>query len=214
LIVAAPKSLLRHPRCRSPLAEFDDVPDDHGIVGVRFKRLIMDDTGASPKSRAFSPPQEPEYKRIVFCSGKVFYELHAERERRLKEAAGGGGEGGGEAGATTATPEVAIVRVEQLAPFPFDLVRRELKRYPNAEVFWAQEEPMNMGAYFHVQPRLISCMRAEGRDEGAAAADGRIKYAGRPPSASTATGFGEVHAQEQARLVSDALDLSFEGTTF
>lgn len=198
MIVAAPKSLLRHPKCRSPLAEFDDVPDDHGIVGVRFKRLIMDDAGLTPKSRAFSPPQEPEYKRIVFCSGKVYYELHAERERR------------GEA----ATKEVALVRVEQLAPFPFDLVRRELRRYPNAEVFWAQEEPMNMGAYFHVQPRLISCMRAEGRDEGQAAADGRIKYAGRPPSASTATGFGEVHAQEQAQLMSEALDLSFEGTTF
>jgi len=360
LIVAAPKSLLRHPKCRSPLAEFDDVPDDHvsreggrggraggglgfasslsrrrfvraakkrkaggskrrgrrvqrtkrdsipskraahvnnpqpttttttkitnppkpkpkpkpnqkkpkktkhtheqGIVGVRFKRVIMDDSGLSPKSRAFTPPQEPGFKRIVFCSGKVFYELHAERERRraapaaaaeaaaAAEGGGGEGSGGGDGdalakaeAAAAAAAEVAIVRVEQLAPFPFDLVRRELRRYPNAEVLWAQEEPMNMGAFFHVQPRFISSMRAEGRlssggasggsggggggvgggggagagvaggEEAALAAEGRIKYAGRAAAASTATGFGEVHAQEQARLVTNALDLAFDG---
>lgn len=212
--MAAPKSLLRHPKCRSPLAEFDDVPDDHGIVGVRFKRLIMDDAGLSPKSRAYSPPVEPEVRRIVFCSGKVYYELHAERERR-KAGGGDGAAAGSGGGGAEAAGGVAIVRVEQLAPFPFDLVRRELRRYPNAEVLWSQEEPMNMGAYFHVQPRLVGCMRAEGRGEGrlGAAGGGRVRYAGRPPSASTATGFGEVHAQEQARLVSQALDLEFDGTT-
>lgn len=64
---------------------------------------------------------------------QVFYELHAERERQGKQN------------------EAAIVRLEQLAPFPFDLVCRELYRYPNAEPLWCQEEPMNMGAYFHVQ---------------------------------------------------------------
>lgn len=64
---------------------------------------------------------------------------------------------------------------------------------------------MNMGAYFHVQPRMDTCLRAEGRPS-----DGRINYAGRPPSASTATGFGEVHAQEQARLIHEALDLSYK----
>lgn len=186
-----------------------------------------------PKSRAPRPPQEPGFKRVVFCTGKVFYELHAERERL----------GLGE--------QIAIVRVEQLAPFPFDLVCREMyrwvcvfwgvgwvggggasgsagargrgcavlaaprrarvvapflrarahththlqththtHRYPNAEVVWCQEEPMNMGAYYHVQPRMESCLRAEGRPT-----TGRITYAGRPPSASTATGFGQVHAQ-------------------
>jgi hypothetical protein len=188
----------------------------------------------------------------VFCTGKVFYELHAERERL--------GLGG----------SVALVRVEQLMPFPFDLVCRELHRYPNAELVWCQEEPMNMGAYFHVQvlgvfvfapapvcvvvllfdkqfvfvvsgggdatrpliasliptpsttpppstpkttptqptkqqPRLESCLRKEGRPT-----TGRITYAGRPPSASTATGFGQVHAAEQAKLVSEALDLDYK----
>lgn len=187
LIVMSPKSLLRHPKCKSDLDEFDDVPGDHGIVGVRFKRVIMDDQGLLPKSRAPRPPQEPGFKRVVFCTGKVFYEIHAERER------------------LGAQNDVAVVRIEQLAPFPFDLVARELYRYPNAEVVWCQEEPMNMGAYFHIQPRMESCLRAEGR-----ATTGRITYAGRPPSASTATGFGQVHAQEQAKLVGEALDLNFK----
>jgi 2-oxoglutarate dehydrogenase complex dehydrogenase (E1) component-like enzyme len=71
------------------------------------------------------------------CAVQVFYELHAERERQGKQA------------------ELAIVRLEQLAPFPFDLVCRELYRYPNAEPIWCQEEPMNMGAYFHVQVRVV-----------------------------------------------------------
>ena len=99
------------------------------------------------------------------------------------------------------------MRIEQLAPFPFDLVAREMRRYPNAGVMWAQEEPMNMGAYAHVQPRLESCMRAEGR-----APTGRIPYAGRAPSAATATGFGDVHAQEQSRLLQEAMDTGFSGT--
>jgi 2-oxoglutarate dehydrogenase E1 component len=140
LVVMAPKNLLRHPKCKSDLAEFDDAAEDAGIVGVRFKRVIMDDTGLMPKSRAPRPEQEPGFKRVVFCTGKVFYELHAERERL--------GLGG----------SVALVRVEQLMPFPFDLVCRELHRYPNAELVWCQEEPMNMGAYFHVQVRL-RCLR-------------------------------------------------------
>ena len=63
----------------------------------------------------------------------------------------------------TQVGEVAIVRVEQLAPFPFDLVCREIRRYPNAQLLWCQEEPMNMGAYMHVQPRFDTCLREEGK---------------------------------------------------
>lgn len=72
---------------------------------------------------------------------------------------------------------------------------------------WAQEEPMNMGAYLHCQPRLESCMRAEGRPT-----TGRVPYAGRAPSAAPSTGYGDVHAQEQARLVAEAIDLGYSGT--
>lgn len=188
LVIFSPKSLLRHPKCKSGLWEFDDVPDDAGIVGVRFKRVIMDDQGLVPKERAPQPPEEPGFKRVLFCTGKVFYDLHAAREQQGKLS------------------DVAIVRIEQLAPFPFDLVCREVRRYPAAEFMWVQEEPMNMGAYLHVQPRLDTCLKHEQR-----ASSGRIAYAGRAPSASTATGFGEVHAMEQAQLVNDALDLSYKG---
>ena len=183
LVIFSPKNLLRHPAAKSPLSDFDDLADDVGIQGVRFKRLIMDE---SAKDRSPNPPKEPGMKRMVLCSGKVYYELAAEREKR------------GLVG------EVAIVRLEQLAPFPYDLVMRELRRYPNAELVWAQEEPMNMGAYLHVQPRLQKCMEAEGQEVPL-----RIKYAGRKTMASTATGYGEVHAAEQAGLISNALDVSF-----
>jgi len=185
LIVMSPKALLRHPKCKSQLTEFDDHPDDHGIVGVRFKRLIMDDTGLTPKSRGPRPPVEESYKRLVFCSGKVFYELHAEREKQGIDK----------------DNSVALVRLEQLSPFPFDLVMRELRRYPNAEIVWCQEEPMNMGAFQHVTPRIITAMMAEGRE---LPVGGRVKYVGRPPSASTATGYSHVHAQEQAALLKEA----------
>ncbi|MEW5306228.1 MAG: hypothetical protein WDW36_008709 [Sanguina aurantia] len=186
LIVFSPKNLLRLPAAKSNLDEFDDVPDDAGIVGVRFKRLIMDDGGLMPKNRGPRPTPELSYKRLVMCSGKVYYDLVAKREEMgMKD-------------------KVAIVRIEQLAPFPFDLVCREMRRYPDAEVVWCQEEPMNMGAYLHAVPRIDTCLRNEKRPT-----DGRIKYAGRAPSASTATGFNEVHKQQQALLATNACDLAF-----
>jgi 2-oxoglutarate dehydrogenase E1 component len=183
LVIFSPKNLLRHPLAKSPLSDFDEKADDVGIQGVRFKRLIMDETATD---RSPNPPVESDVKRVVMCSGKVYYELAAERAKR------------GQLG------EVAIVRLEQLAPFPYDLVMRELRRYPNAEVLWAQEEPMNMGAYLHVQPRLQKCLEAEGKEVPL-----RIKYSGRPTMASTATGYGEVHAHEQSSLINNALNLGF-----
>lgn len=91
----APKSLLRHPDCKSFLWEFDDIPDDHGILGVRFKRVIMDDKGIMPKSRAPNPPEESNVTRVVFCSGKLFYDMHKAREESGKE-------------------DVALIRIEQV----------------------------------------------------------------------------------------------------
>eukprot|EP00892_Ulva_mutabilis_P000834 jgi/Ulvmu1/10751/UM068_0041.1 len=183
LVIFTPKSLLRHPKAKSMLLEFDDKADDPNIVGVRFKRLIMD---SSETDRSPAPPPRPDVRRIVFCSGKVYYELEAARVNAGMQ------------------DQIAIVRVEQLAPFPFDLVMRELKRYPNAEVAWSQEEPMNMGPYWHCQMRIETCLRELGRGT-----NGRILYAGRPPSAATATGFGDVHAQEMKTLLDNAMDLDF-----
>ncbi|KAL0048536.1 hypothetical protein WJX82_005284 [Trebouxia sp. C0006] len=183
LLVVAPKNLLRHPDAKSGLWEFDDKADDKGILGVRFKRLIMD---ASAEDRSPHPPKEEGFKRVVMCSGKVYYELAKKRAELKKEK------------------EVAIIRLEQLVPFPFDLVARELRRYPNAEFLWCQEEPMNMGGYTHICPRLETCMRNEDREVPA-----HVPYAGRQPSASPATGFSDVHKREQDELCTNAMDLEY-----
>ncbi|MCO5602599.1 hypothetical protein L7F22_056733 [Adiantum nelumboides] len=175
LIVMSPKNLLRLAKCKSDLSEFDDVEGHPGFdkQGTRFKRLIKDKHPHSDR--------EEGIRRLVLCSGKVYYELDDERER-------------------TKAFDVAICRVEQLCPFPYNLVERELKRYPNAEIVWCQEEPMNMGGYSYIAPRLATAMRALNRG-----AYEDVKYAGRAPSAATATGFLSLHAKEQAELVQKAL---------
>ncbi len=123
---------------------------------------------------------DKKVRRVLLCSGKVYYDLlHARRHDKVDD--------------------VAIVRVEQLYPWPRDGVKRELKRYSNAEVVWCQEEPANMGSWTFVYPRLTNLV-----DElkGKAA---RPFYIGRPASASTATGAAKRHVDEQTKLVTDAL---------
>lgn len=125
LIVFTPKSLLRHPDAKS---SFDEM-----VEGTEFRRMIPEagPAGADPQA----------VRRLLMCSGKVYYELKKTREDRgLDEA-------------------VAIARVEQLCPFPFDLVRDEIRKYPNAELVWVQEEHKNMGYWTHVQPRIQTAMR-------------------------------------------------------
>ncbi|KAK1434686.1 hypothetical protein QVD17_00435 [Tagetes erecta] len=175
LIVMSPKNLLRHKECKSNLSEFDDAEGHPGYdkQGTRFKRLIKDQNGHSDL--------EEGIRRLVLCSGKVYYELDEQR----KSADG---------------KDVAICRVEQLCPFPYDLIQRELKRYPNAEIVWCQEEPMNMGAYAYIAPRLATAMKAT---ERGTIQD--IKYVGRAPSAATATGFHGVHVKEHSELVQKAM---------
>ncbi|PWA95636.1 2-oxoglutarate dehydrogenase, E1 component [Artemisia annua] len=175
LIVMSPKNLLRHKECKSNLSEFDDSEGHPGYdkQGTRFKRLIKDQNGHSDL--------ETGIRRLVLCSGKVYYELDEQR----KSADG---------------KDIAICRVEQLCPFPYDLIQRELKRYPNAEIVWCQEEPMNMGAFTYIAPRLATAMKVleRGNIED-------IKYVGRAPSAATATGFHGAHVKEQSDLVKTAM---------
>ncbi|CBI31715.3 unnamed protein product, partial [Vitis vinifera] len=134
LIVMSPKNLLRHKDCKSNLSEFDDVQGHPGFdkQGTRFKRLIKDQNDHSSL--------EEGIRRLILCSGKVYYELDEQRKK-------------------VKANDVAICRVEQLCPFPYDLAQRELKRYPNAEIVWCQEEPMNMGAYNYILPRLCTAMK-------------------------------------------------------
>ncbi|KAE8671985.1 Nodulin MtN21 /EamA-like transporter family protein [Hibiscus syriacus] len=153
LIAMSPKNLLRYKFCKSNLSEFDDVQGHEGFdkQGTRFKRLLI-------KDQNNHLDLEKCIKRLVLCSGKVYYELDEERKKRNGN-------------------DIAICRVEQLCPFPFDLIQRELKRYPNAEIVWCQEESMNMGAYTYIAPRLCTAMKVvlvKGSMED-------IKYAGRPP---------------------------------
>jgi len=115
--------------------------------------------------------------KVLFCSGKIFYELLAEREKR--EAW-----------------DTAIVRIEQLYPWPEQEVEAALWRYPStAEIVWVQEEPRNQGAYLFVRDRLEPLLAQSRRV---------LRYAGRPEAAATSTGSAKRHAQEQAAVLEDA----------
>eukprot|EP01125_Pyxidicula_operculata_P002765 TRINITY_DN125_c0_g2_i1.p1 TRINITY_DN125_c0_g2~~TRINITY_DN125_c0_g2_i1.p1 ORF type:complete len:997 (-),score=267.81 TRINITY_DN125_c0_g2_i1:88-3078(-) len=169
LIVFTPKSLLRHPLCKSPRTAFDDVGDD-----TRFIRLYPEvDQNLLPNN---------DIKRVIFCTGKVYYDLYEERKK-------------------LGVKDVVICRVEQLAPFPFDHVAREISNYPNAQVTWVQEEPKNMGAYTFCYFNLKTTLRSLNDKRN-------VHYIGRPSSASPATGSNKIHVKEQAKLVSDALTKS------
>uniref|UniRef100_A0A8C3ABW1 2-oxoglutarate dehydrogenase complex component E1 n=1 Tax=Cyclopterus lumpus TaxID=8103 RepID=A0A8C3ABW1_CYCLU len=136
-------------------------------AATHFRRLIPDDG-------------DPEkVKRVVFCSGKIYYELIRERENRgLKEA-------------------VAVVRVEQLSPFPFDLVKAETDRYPTADLVWCQEEHKNQGYYDYVKPRIRTAIQRTRP----------VRYAGRDPAAAPATGNKPTHLAELRRLLDAAFHL-------
>jgi multifunctional 2-oxoglutarate metabolism enzyme len=159
LVVFSPKSLLRHPRAVS-------TPHDFTTAGFLE---ILGDSGVNELNRV---------SRVVFCSGKIYYDLLAAREEHKAD-------------------HVALVRVEQLYPFAAAQARDILARYPaTAEVVWAQEEPRNMGPWRFMQEQLAPLLDGTRRE---------VRYVGRPESASPATGSGRRHQQEQAEIVNDAL---------
>jgi 2-oxoglutarate dehydrogenase E1 component len=158
LVVMTPKSLLRLPAASSSI-------DD--LANGGFKPLI-DDADISDRDAV---------KRVVLCSGKVYYDLVEARKKTEKR-------------------DVAVVRLEQLYPFPLQSIRETLARYPNAsELAWVQEEPQNMGGWTFVQERL----------ENLLSNCQRPRYIGRTASASPATGSYSIHQKEQAELVNEAL---------
>ena len=119
-------------------------------------------------------------RRVVLCSGKVYFDLVAERRKRKID-------------------DIAIMRIEQLYPFPISRLAMRLSQYPNAEVVWCQEEPQNMGAWGFVDRRIERVLA------GLDIAAKRPRFAGRAEAASPATGLFKRHRQEQAQLVDDAL---------
>jgi 2-oxoglutarate dehydrogenase E1 component len=176
LILMTPKSLLRHKRVTSMIGEF--------ATGTSFHRLLWDDAQSrSAEQRAgekVTLKPDAGMRRVVLCSGKVYYDLYEARE-----AAG--------------MDDVYLLRVEQLYPFPLKALVAELTRFSNADIVWCQEEPQNMGAWSFVAPQLEWVL------ERAPTKSKRASYAGRHASASTATGQASRHAAEQKALIEQAL---------
>jgi 2-oxoglutarate dehydrogenase E1 component len=136
--------------------------------------------GFAPVISASAEPSNA--RRLVFCSGKLYYDLEGAAENSGRD-------------------DVAIIRVEQLYPFPFEDIRRELQRHAHVDdVVWVQEEPMNMGAWSFVNPLFDTLLVERGQDPCA-----HIKYVGRPERASPSTGSAKVHQLEQERIVETAL---------
>jgi 2-oxoglutarate dehydrogenase E1 component len=171
LILMTPKSLLRHKRVISRLDEM--------APGTTFHRLLWDDAEYKPDEKIKLVPDE-KIKRVVLCSGKIYYDLYDARE-------------------VAGIDNVYILRVEQLYPFAARALMHELGRFPQAEIVWCQEEPKNMGAWSFIEPNLAWVLeRIDSKHR-------RPYYAGRPASASTATGQLSKHLYEQKKLVTEAL---------
>jgi len=170
LIVMTPKSLLRNKRAVSRL-------DEMGPQAT-FHRLLWDDAEAGNQGAGLLKPDEA-IRRVILCSGKVYYDLYEEREKR-------------------AIDDVYLLRVEQLYPFPAKALVGELARFAKADVVWCQEEPKNMGAWAFVQPYLEWVLDAVG------GASRRPRYVGRPAAAATATGLIAKHIAQLNAFLEEA----------
>jgi len=160
LIIFTPKSLLRNKDATSPLSEF---------TKGGFQTVIGDQSADVAK-------KADKVKRIIVCSGKVYYDLVKHREAKGAD-------------------DVAIIRVEQLYPFPHKAFAAEIKKYPNAtDLVWCQDEPQNQGAWFFVQHYIHENM-VDGQ---------KLGYAGRAASASPAVGYAHLHQEQQKALIEAA----------
>ncbi|MCK5931150.1 MAG: 2-oxoglutarate dehydrogenase E1 component [Fulvimarina manganoxydans] len=171
LILMTPKSLLRHKRAISELSEMSG--------DTSFHRLLWDDAQRF-KDGGISLVPDDKIRRVVMCSGKVYYDLYEEREKR-------------------GVDDVYLLRLEQLYPFPAKALITELSRFKQAEMVWCQEEPKNMGAWSFIDPYLewvLDHIEAEKR---------RVRYAGRPAAASPAAGTMSTHMKQLEAFLEDAL---------
>jgi 2-oxoglutarate dehydrogenase E1 component len=171
LVIMTPKSLLRHKRVVSDLTDMGP--------GSSFHRLLWDDAQSRPGEKIKLKP-DGQIRRVVLCTGKVYYDLYEGRE-----AAG--------------IDDVYLLRIEQLYPFPAKALVTELSRFPKADVVWAQEEPRNMGGWNFIEPNVEWVL------QHTPIVNTRPRYVGRSPSAATATGLASKHSQEQKSLVEQAL---------
>ena len=169
LILMTPKSLLRHKRAISKLAEM--------AAGSSFHRVLTDDA-EHMAGESIRLAQDSKIRRVVLCSGKIYYDLYEEREKRGVE-------------------DVYLLRVEQLYPFPLKALATALSRFKQADVVWCQEEPKNMGAWSFVESYLEWVLaQAGGKTK-------RPRYAGRPASAATATGLMSKHLAQLKTILDE-----------
>ncbi|GHG88765.1 2-oxoglutarate dehydrogenase E1 component [Pseudodonghicola xiamenensis] len=172
LILMTPKSLLRHKLAVSKAEDF--------TTGSSFHRVLWDDaeTGSSSTTLA----ADDKIKRVVMCSGKVYYDLLEERDAR-------------------GIDDVYLLRIEQFYPFPAISLVKELERFKGAEMIWCQEEPKNQGAWTFIEPNIEWALTRIGAQHQ------RPRYVGRATSASPATGLASQHKAQQEALVNEALTI-------
>jgi len=173
LIVLTPKSLLRHKRCVSFLSDM--------LPSNSFHRVLRDQAEVVPGATTIQLVSDAKIKRVVLCTGKVYFDLLEEREKRGEN-------------------RIQIIRIEQLYPFPENVLAQELNRFPTADIVWCQEEPQNQGAWTFIKPRIEATITQLG-------GKATPRYAGRPESASTAAGLLKQHQAELAAFLNDALTL-------
>ncbi len=172
LILVTPKSLLRHKLAVSTAADF--------TTGSSFHRVLWDD--AQHGNSDTKLVTDDKIKRVVLCSGKVYYDLLEERDAR-------------------GIDDVYLMRIEQYYPFPAHSLINELERFKGAEIVWCQEEPKNQGAWTFIEPNIEWVLTRIG------ATHTRPRYVGRATSASPATGLASQHKAQQEALVNEALSL-------
>ncbi|KAI9297699.1 2-oxoglutarate dehydrogenase E1 component [Neoconidiobolus thromboides FSU 785] len=152
----------------------------HPIARSTYEDLELNSNGfqrAYPEQYSDKLVKEDKIRSHILCSGQVYYRLLKAREMNNID-------------------DVAISRIEELAPFPFDLIREYCDKYPNAEVVWCQEEPINMGPYSHVLPRIITSLGDSFK---------KVRYSGRGPSSAVAVGNKQRHYQEEYKMISTTL---------
>jgi 2-oxoglutarate dehydrogenase E1 component len=171
LILMTPKSLLRHKRAVSRLDEMAN--------GTSFHRLLWDDAQTLPDQPIKLVPDD-KIRRVIMCSGKVYFDLYEEREKR-------------------GIDDIYLLRIEQLYPFPSKALVTELSRFKQAEMVWCQEEPRNQGAWFFVDVFLQWVLNQIGAKHRS------MRYAGRPASASTAVGQMSKHLAQLKQFIDEAL---------
>ena len=172
LIIMTPKSLLRHKLATSSMDDFN--------TKSSFHRILWDDAETPGREGKVKLAEDSKIRRVVMCSGKVYYDLFEAREK-------------------SGTDDVYLLRVEQFYPVPRKSLIAELKRFPDAEMVWCQEEPRNMGGWTFMRDEI------EWTSNQAGVRNPRPKYAGRPPSAATATGLLSQHNKEKDALIAAAL---------